>query len=173
MVPKYCSRGNRSSTAETSSRRNGQPPQGLHHRAGKPLHSQPLGVAGVGDEGIIQIAQIVVHSTAAGGPPHHMDTMGLHKGPVDLGLGILVLPYHNGIVVLPQHQIVSLGPPPQHRLLKGQVIGGIQRAGLQVMNLRAHCALLSKIDLVPHYTRLHCRRQPPMQNTRCQRAPRV
>lgn len=48
----------------------------------------------------------MVHGAAAGGAAHHMDLMGLHKGPVDLTLGVLVLPDDDGVVVLPQEQIL-------------------------------------------------------------------
>ena len=65
--------------------------QRLHHLRGKPLHGQLLKLSGVGDEGVIQVAQIVVHGAAAGGPADHVDMMLLYKGTVNLRLGVLIL----------------------------------------------------------------------------------
>ena len=82
---------------------------------------KPLRIPGVSDEGIIQIPQVVVYRAAAGGAAHHMDAVGLHERPVDLALGVLILPDDDGVVILPQQQVVSRRPIPQDRLLKSQV----------------------------------------------------
>ena len=93
--------------------------QGLHDGAGEPLHGQLLRIAQVGDEGIIQIPQIVIHRAASGGPAHHMDAVLLHEGPVDLRLRVLILANDDGVVVLPQQQIGTLPAMGQYIFLKG------------------------------------------------------
>ena len=51
-----------------------------------------------------------------------MDVMRLHKGAVDLGLGILILPHHDGVFILPQQKIVALSAVGEHILLKGKIV---------------------------------------------------
>ena len=118
--------------------------QGLHNGTGEPLHGQPLRVSHVGDEGVVQVAQIMVHGAAAGGAAHHMDLMGLHKGPVDLTLGVLVLPDDDGVVVLPQEQILPRPPAAEYRLFKRQIVKRVLGSGLQIVNLLTHSRLLCK-----------------------------
>ena len=86
----------------------------------------------------------MVHGTAAGGAAHHMDLMGLHKGPVDLTLGVLVLPDDDGVVVLPQEQILPRPPAAEYRLFKRQIVKRVLGSGLQIVNLLTHSRLLCK-----------------------------
>ena len=76
--------------------------QRLDNRVGEARHADALLIPGIGDEGVIQVAQIVVDGAAAGAAAHYVDVMLLHKGTVDLRLGVLVLPHHDGVVILPQ-----------------------------------------------------------------------
>ena len=64
----------------------------------------------------------MIHRAAAGAAAHHIDMVLLHKGAVDLRLGVLVLAHHDGVVVLPQQQIVALGAVTQDVFLKRQII---------------------------------------------------
>ena len=118
--------------------------QSLHNGTGEPLHGQPLRVSHVGDEGVVQVAQVMVHGAAAGGAAHHMDLMGLHKGPVDLSLGVLVLSDDDGVVVLPQEQILPRPPAAEYRLFKRQIVKRVLGPGLQIVNLLTHGRLLCK-----------------------------
>ena len=54
-----------------------------------------------------------------------MDMVFLYKGAVDLRLGILILADDDGIVVLPQEQIVPHRSAGQNGLLKRQIVTGI------------------------------------------------
>ena len=96
--------------------------QRLYHRAREAVHADAGLVSGVGDKGIVQIPQVVIDCAAAGAAAHHIDVMRLHKGAVDLGLGILILPHHDGVFILPQQKIVALSAVGQHILLKGKIV---------------------------------------------------
>lgn len=72
-----------------------------------------------------------------------MDAVSLHKGPIDLGFGVLVLTNDDGIVVLPQQQVILLLAAAQYCLLKSQVVRRVLGTCFQVMGLRAHGILLS------------------------------
>jgi hypothetical protein len=54
-----------------------------------------------------------------------MDVMLLYKGTVDLRFGILVLADDNGVVILPQKQIIPHRPAGQYGFFKRQIITGI------------------------------------------------
>ena len=109
--------------------------QRLHHRRGEALHGQLLKLSGIGDEGVIQVAQIVVHGAAAGGPADYVDMMLLHKGTIDLRLSVLILAHHDGVVVLPQQEVLSLQPVGQHIFFKRKIVIRILRMCFQIENL--------------------------------------
>ena len=82
----------------------------------------------------------MVDRAAAGAAAHHMDVMGLHEGAVDLRLGILVLPHHDGVVVLPEQKIVAPGAMGQHIFLKGKIIIRVPGARFQIVYGVLHTA---------------------------------
>ena len=104
--------------------------QRMDHGAAKYAQIQ-LRTLGIGDEGVVQVAQIMVHRTAAGKSAHHTDAVAADKGLVDLSQGVLVLADDDGIVILPQHQIHAVtGQTVEHILLRRQVeigVGGGQK----------------------------------------------
>ena len=75
----------------------------------------------------------MIHRAAAGAAAHHVDMVLLHKGTVDLRLGVLVLAHHDGVVVLPQQQIVSLGAVAQDIFLKRQIVIRVLGVGLKIL----------------------------------------
>ena len=87
----------------------------------------------------------MIDRAAAGGPADHRDIVGLHKGPVDLLLRVLVLSYHYGVLVLPKHQILSLGPMGQNELLKSQIIARVFGTRLQIVYRFFHMRLLVRL----------------------------
>ena len=81
---------------------------------------------GVHDEGEVQVAQIVVHRAAAGQPPDHPDAVRPDEVGVDLLGRVLVLAHHDGVVVLPEHEIFPVpGQAVEDVLLQRQVKIGI------------------------------------------------
>ena len=113
--------------------------QRRHNRPREALHGQPFRIAHVGDEGVIQIAHIVIDRAAAGTTAHHADMVLLHKGGVDLLGGILVAAHHNGVVVLPEKQVLPFSAMGQDIFFKCQIIGGIGGPGLHIGHF-AHIA---------------------------------
>ena len=109
--------------------------QGLHHRRGEPLHRQLLKLSGIGDEGVIQVAQIVIHSAAAGRTANYVDVVFLYKSAVDLRFRILILAHHNGVVILPQQEVFALQPMGQYKFLKSQIVIGVLGTCFQIKNL--------------------------------------
>ena len=110
-----------------------QAPQRRHHRLGEAADADAV-VAYVGDEGVVQVAQVVIDRAAAGAAAHHVDMVLLHKGAVDLRLGVLVAAYYDGVVVLPQQQVVALGAVTQDVFLECQVVIGVLGVGLQIVD---------------------------------------
>ena len=113
--------------------------QRRHNGPCEALHGQPLGIAHVGDEGVVQVAHIVVDRAAAGTAAHHADMVPLHKGGVDLLSGVLVAAHHNGVVVLPEKQVFPFSAVRQNIFFKCQIIGGIGGPGLHIGHF-AHIA---------------------------------
>ena len=109
-----------------------QGPQRLRHRLRELAKRQRLRVFHIREKRVVQIAQVVVHRAAAGHSPHHPDAVGLHESPVDLRFGVLVLADDHCVRILPQNQNSALPAALQHRLLKGQIIGRVRAAGLQI-----------------------------------------
>ena len=100
--------------------------QGTHHRLTEQVHIQSSAACGIGDEGEVQIAHVVIHRAAAGQPPHHPDAPALHGLQVDLGQGVLILADDDGIVILPEHKVHPIpGQTVKDVLLHSQVIAGI------------------------------------------------
>lgn len=77
----------------------------------------------------------MVYGTATGGAVYHSNVLLLDKGGIDLLRGVLILPHHDGVVILPQQQIVSFSAVGQDVLLKRQVIGWVCCAGFKI----GHC----------------------------------
>src|SRR5690606_10874920 len=76
---------------------------------------------GIGDdEGIVEVAQIMEHRTAAGKPAHNGDAVGSDKGSVDLGQRVLVAADDDGGGVAPEHETV-VGQHPHGVLFSSQV----------------------------------------------------
>ena len=96
--------------------------QRLDHRLREARKGQLFFLSRIGDEGVVQIAQIVVHGAAAGAAAYHADMVRLHKVGVDLLCRVLVAPHHHGVVVLPQQQVVALCAMGQDVFLKRQII---------------------------------------------------
>ena len=75
------------------------------------------------------------YSAAAGVSANDFDAVGLHEGTVDLRFRVLISANDDGIVVLPQQQIVAVTSVGQYILFIGKVICRIRRAGLEIDHL--------------------------------------
>jgi len=92
--------------------RNPQPFQGCRHRLTKQVQIQFRRASALSDQGEIQISQVMVNRPASGSAPYHPDAPGPGIIPIQLCFRILVAPYNDGVVVLPQKE-----PRPLSRLL--------------------------------------------------------
>ena len=82
--------------------------------------------AGVGDEGEVEVAEVVINSAAAGETADHADPVLLHISLVDFGKGVLVFADDDGVVVLPEHEVCAVARQRvEHILLGGQIEGGV------------------------------------------------
>ena len=120
--------------------------QGPDHRLHKDFEVEAGGVGLVHDEGEIQIALVVVYRPAAGQPPGHTDSVGVHIGLVDLLGGVLIFAHHDGVVILPEHEVgLAFVHPLKDILLQGQVKVGIPGRGFQI----EHALLSSRPGFSP------------------------
>ena len=119
--------------------------QGLHHRRGEPLHRQLLKLSGIGDEGVIQVAQIVIHSAAAGEAAGELPAVLLQKRRAALLPGILIPADDHGMAVLPQIEDAGI-----RRDRIGQVL--LQReVMIRIGVVRA------EVQQLPDHARVHLR----------------
>lgn len=143
-----------------------QPPQRFHHRPGKLLIGDGPGVFHIRHPGIVQISKIVVYRASAGHSAHHPNSVGFHKGVVDLLLGVLVLPDHNRVVILPQEKGISLSAVLQDNLLKRQVISRVRTPCLQIKRICCHSASLCRQRALAFLSEIRQLRGPFFQEGR-------
>ena len=100
--------------------------QGPDHRAAEQGEVEGDAVLLICDEGEAEIAQVVIDGPAAGEPANHLNAVLPHIGGIDLLHRVLVLPHHDGVVILPEHEI-SKGTVQGIKdiLLQGQVKGRV------------------------------------------------
>ena len=113
-------------------RRNSHGSQRPAYRLGKPGEVLQRRVSCVGNEGIIEISEIVIHGSAAGHAAHHGDAVFFHKGGIHFLRRVLIAADDDSVGILPQHEPVTLGPMLQDVLLKGQVIAGIRGSRFKI-----------------------------------------
>ena len=78
------------------------------NRLAEEAQIQIFEITGIGNEAVVQIPEIVIDGASAGKPPDYTDIMLLHVRQVDFRESVLVFADDNGIVILPEHEIISV-----------------------------------------------------------------
>jgi hypothetical protein len=77
--------------------------QGCDHRVGHTLDVPAHGV-GLDDDGVVEIAEVVIDGATAGDPAGDVDVMLCSKGEVDFLDGVLVFSDDDSVLVLPEEE---------------------------------------------------------------------
>lgn len=101
-------------------------------------------ISGIGDPGIIQIAEIVVYGTAAGQTADDPDPVLPNIRFVDFGQCVLVLADDDGVIVLPKKEILAAsGEAVEDILLQRQIEVWVSRRDVDVYRVFQRKHILS------------------------------
>ncbi len=82
-------------------------------------------IGGVGDDGKVQIPEIVINRPAAGRTAHNIDLVFVHIGLVDFFGGVLIAADDDRIVIAPQKDINVVAQIFQHPFFQGQIVARV------------------------------------------------
>ena len=111
-------------------------------RTRKLLNAHAGRVAEIGDERVIQVAEIVVYSPSACGTAYDGNVMFPDKRRVYFLRRILVEADHDSVCVLPEHQPIALSPVFQDVFLKCKVETRVRASCLNIVHGHIHTAFL-------------------------------
>lgn len=83
--------------------RNTEPAQGRDDRVGHAFDVPAHGI-GLDDDGVVEVAKVVIDSAAAGDATGDVDVVARGKGEVDFLYGVLVFSDDDGVLILPEEE---------------------------------------------------------------------